>query len=402
MTNNVNPESGQACPAPNRGAARPSLHSDAARRNERSGAISARPGDTGAALPRAARPLAALVLLAAMMFSGAEAADGRPDSTPVAMHRDYQPGTVFMGVRLLGAVELTRAEVDGVPLAGLSALAWDDDRGLLYAVSDYGYLFHLAPSFEQGHLAEVRAVAGYRLRGPDGRPLTGLARDAEGALLLDGRDGRPDTGTLVVSFEQRPRVLRFTRRGEFIAEQPIPPEWVRPDSYRSANKALEAIANHPRWGLLSGPELPPGGAPDDNQDTIFALDGRAEWHFARHPVPEASLVAMETLADGGLLTLERAYVSESDPMYIVLRRSKPLPPIAQSRQTAQSVDSSLLAEFNSAAGWRLDNFEGLTRHQRRRFFMVSDDNARSQQRTLLWYLELLPPRAAGLQAGPGE
>ncbi|HCB12317.1 MAG TPA: hypothetical protein DEP36_01915, partial [Gammaproteobacteria bacterium] len=44
--------------------------------------------------------------------------------------------------------------------------------------------------------------------------------------------------------------------------------------------------------------------------------------------------------------------------------------------------------------WLLDNFEGLTRYQDQRFFMISDDNCSAWQSTLLVYFELLPARPA--------
>jgi hypothetical protein len=65
------------------------------------------------------------------------------------------------------------------------------------------------------------------------------------------------------------------------------------------------------------------------------------------------------------------------------------------RRTRLLADQTLLkvenvAVFDTSDGWLLDNFEGLTRHRSRRFFMVSDDNTSPLQSTLLVYFELLP------------
>jgi len=46
--------------------------------------------------------------------------------------------------------------------------------------------------------------------------------------------------------------------------------------------------------------------------------------------------------------------------------------------------------LDNTKGWLLDNFEGLTQHQGRYFFMVSDNNDNRLQRTLLTYFEILP------------
>ena len=47
-----------------------------------------------------------------------------------------------------------------------------------------------------------------------------------------------------------------------------------------------------------------------------------------------------------------------------------------------------VALLDTAQGYQIDNFEGLTRHKGNRFFMVSDNNDLFVQRTLLLYFEL--------------
>jgi hypothetical protein len=84
------------------------------------------------------------------------------------------------------------------------------------------------------------------------------------------------------------------------------------------------------------------------------------------------------------LTLERAFVSLLQPLYIVLRRTH----LPENRYVALVVKD--VAVFATSQGWLLDNFEGLTLHRNHRFFMISDDNSRALQSTLLVYFELLP------------
>ena len=306
------------------------------------------------------------------------------DSVPVELHESHHAGSTFMGIRLLGTVVLKQDRVDGVPIGDLSALAWDEDRGLLYAASNHGYLYHLKPGFQDSHLVSLRAIAGYPLRDAKGRPLKEKFADAEGMLLRKGRDGQPGTGELVISFERRPRILRYSTTGQYRGQWKIAEKWQNRRTYRSENKAIEAIALHPRWGLLAAPEWPLRGARNSRHYPIIRLANNRRWLYPRFPAPKSGLVAMEVLEDGGLLTLERAYVSMWQPMYIVLRRSEPLP-----KPRNKPLKTDIVAEFNSAKGWVLDNFEGLTRHRGQRFFMVSDDNSRALQRTLLVYFELL-------------
>jgi hypothetical protein len=129
----------------------------------------------------------------------------------------------------------------------------------------------------------------------------------------------------------------------------------------------------------------------DQQTRVYPLfelaNGGQRWLYPRFDAPKAGLVAMEALEDGGLLTLERAYVSLWQPMYIVLRRTEPLP----APGSDVPLRSEVVAEFGTHKGWFIDNFEGLTRHRGQRFFMVSDNNRKALQRTLLLYFELLDP-----------
>ena len=315
------------------------------------------------------------------------------DSEPVLLHESYPAGSRYMGIRLLGTVELLQQYIDNLPLVELSALAWDEDRALLYAASDNGYLYHLKPRFKDGMLVGLGVVAGFQLLDRHGKRLRGKFADAEGMQLRNGADGDPNTGELLISFERRPRLLRFTPQGRWLGEVAIPPSLNQRDTYTTENKALEGIADHPRWGLLGAPEWPLRAAPDTRHYAIIQFATNRRWRYPRFPAPKAGLVAMDALPDGRLLTLERAYVSIWQPMVIVLRRSQPLPAPTQHPWQQPPLQSDVVAEFNSAQGWMLDNFEGLAHHRGRRFFMVSDNNRRALQRTLLLYFELLDPAA---------
>jgi hypothetical protein len=326
-----------------------------------------------------------LLIVGLLMSSGLLSAE----SEPVILNEGYPAGSSYMGIRLLGTVELLQDSVDDVPLVELSALAWDDDRELLYAASDNGYLYHLQPRFDDGILVGLRALAGFRLLDRHGKPLRGKLADAEGMLLLQGDDGDPDTAELVISFERRPRLLRFSPQGRWLGDVAIPQSLTRSDSYTTENKALEGIVNHPRWGLLGAPEWPLRGAVDTRHYPLVQFDTDRRWRYPRLSAPKAGLVAMEVLPDGGLLTLERAYVSIWQPMVIALRRSQPLPDPVADPWKQPALESEVVAEFSSAHGWILDNFEGMAHHRGQRFFMVSDNNRRALQRTLLFYFELL-------------
>lgn len=306
------------------------------------------------------------------------------EATPVSLNDRIGAGDTFGNLRLLGALRLTPAEIDGLPLCGLSGLAWDEDAGLLYALSDKGNLFHLSPFFdERGYLAGARAVAGYALRDASGKPLRRPFNDSEGLAIRNGDDHIPDDAELLVSFEARPRVVRYSATGQWRGDVPLPATLRNPHNYRDGNEALEAVTLVPRWGVLTGSETPLRNDPP-GLIRIFAAGGRF-WLYPLGAAPGSALVAMETLPDGSLLTLERAYVSPLRPFAISLRRTEL--PASEKKAPLQVSD---VAVFDSDRGWLLDNFEGLTRQRDQRFFMISDDNCNGMQTTLLVYFELLP------------
>ena len=103
-------------------------------------------------------------------------------------------------------------------------------------------------------------------------------------------------------------------------------------------------------------------------------------------------MAMEVLADGSLLTLERGFVSLTRPLVIALRRTR-LP-----SHPSEPLQIEEVAVFDTSQGWMLDNFEGLTHHHGQRFFMISDNNHHVLQSNLLVYFELLEPVTASVRS----
>lgn len=326
------------------------------------------------------RILLLMLLLPGGLSTGACAGLGS-QVVAVPLSQQVAVGERYMGIRLLGTLRLPNAPIDGLPLRELSGLAWDEDAGLLYALSDRGALFHLRPIFSDDRLGAVQLVAAYPLRDADGKPLRADFADAEGLAIINGDNGVPDDGQLVISFEVRMRIARYSPSGQWLGDEPLPAPLRLSNAYANPNLALEAVTIDPQWGLLTGPEQPlrgeaPGYVP------IYAQNGR-RWQYPLHSAPASALVAMEALPDGSLLTLERAFLSLLRPFVISLRRTRLL-----ANQSLLQVEN--VAVFDTSDGWLLDNFEGLTRQRGRRFFMISDDNTNPLQSTLLVCFELLP------------
>ncbi len=306
---------------------------------------------------------------------------------PMSLSDQFSPGDVYAGIRLLGALRLASTTIHGLRLCGLSGLAWDEDEGLLYAISDIGGLFHLRPQFNaQGHLTGMESVAAYPLRDPLDQPIRAPYDDAEGLTLRNSYNQQPGDSELLVSFEVKPRIVRYRPTGLWKGEERLPARLRDLRSYPNNNQALEAITLDAKEGILVGTEAPLRADPV-GQVRIFRRDGQF-WRYPLSNAASSALVAMEALPEGGLLTLERAFVAPLRPLVISLRRISLPPPDSEA-----SLKVTDVAIFDSSQGWLMDNFEGLTRYRDRQFFMISDDNCSAWQSTLLMHFEWLPAPA---------
>jgi len=306
-------------------------------------------------------------------------------SRQVSFSSRYQPGDTYMGIRLHGTLVLENVEINGLKLNELSGLAWDEDEDLLYAVSDNGVLFHLRLVITKNTLTKAVLLSAYQLETDKGELLA--LRDSEGLAIMKGNNSVNGDSELLISFERKPRIARFTPKGELLGDYTLPVALQDIKNYYEPNKALEAVTIHPRFGILSTPEWPLKGQktrdflPGEYEHSIFALDGNKQWQIPAYPALNSAVVALEALDDGSVLVLERAFVSIFQPFIISLRRVW---------LSDDSSEVEQVAVFDSTKGWQVDNFEGLTHHRENFFFMASDDNNRNLQRTLLSYWEFVP------------
>ena len=294
-----------------------------------------------------------VLLVLSLMMTAAQAA------SPYRINEKYENGDAFMRVRLLGAVELHYERVKDQELVELSGLAWNDDDEVLYALSDRGVVFQLQVEFDNGYLRDVLVVDAYPLQDADSERLQGAAADAEGLDSFNARNGIKNDTELLVSFERVPRVSRYTPTGKLLQQYALPPP-LR-EAYSGSNRGLESVAFVPALGILTAPERPIAD-PHGNSHQIFELRG-STWSLPRFDAPKSSLVAIEAMADNSLVTLERSFISVWQPLQIILRRTAPLTSTNESLVKTEDI-----AVFNSYDGWRVDNFEGLTRHRERAIF----------------------------------
>ena len=303
---------------------------------------------------------------------------------------ESQQAGIEAGIKIQGSLNIREQEYFGEFLSELSGIAWDEDESMLYAVSDEGVLFHIKPQFRSGQLVDAKVLEAWPLQDEAGKRLAGKWSDSEGLAVINSNNAVHGDTQLVIAFEGRPRILRYSVEGVYLDRINIPDALEDRKKYYTSNKALESVAVHPVYAVITTSEYPLKDDPG-NVVSIFSSRGKI-WNISRSQIANASVVAMEVLSDGSVLILQRAYKSPLHPLVIILSRViiDEDCEASWSDRTGDLCDKTDLAELSTAKGWALDNFEGLTHYKENTFFMVSDNNGAGMQRTLLTYFSLAP------------
>jgi hypothetical protein len=276
-------------------------------------------------------------------------------------------------------VAITGGELDGLALGGAWVLRGDHRNfggfsGLvvtgerLYAVSDQGWWF--GATLVEGNatlrLADARLAP---MRDSEGDRYTKAGGDAEGLTRLGGR--------LVVSFERDHRLMLLRDSGRMGAT-------IQPRAFEQfrSNKGLEALASLPDGRLIVLAE----GA-DDGGVPVFLIGPAGDVTEARLPrVGSHSVTGADIGPDGRLYLVLREYsvlfgVGIRVMRYRLGADGLPLPASAET-----------LAAFENESG--IGNMEGIALERgtdgETRLWLISDDNFRWPQRTLLVRFEVLP------------
>lgn len=272
----------------------------------------------------------------------------------------------YMNIKILDSLVLKFDDTDGIEFSEISALAYKKNR--LYALSDRGYLYHLKINIKKNIIGRVRLINAFHLKQKNSKKLKKKHRDAEGMVLVDD--------TLYISFERKPRVDVFSLNGKKIKKLKIPKELKNIHSYQTKNKALEAITYNEKYGIITAPELPLRYE-DEYLHVLYAKDEKYAF------IASSALSAIEFIDDDRLLTLERSFNKITGRIVVTLKE-------VNLKKIDKGICSTrLLAEMSSSDGWRVDNFEGLTKVGKNKFLMISDDNANDSQKTVLVLFEVL-------------
>jgi hypothetical protein len=295
----------------------------------------------------------------------------------------YSNGDRFMGVTLRGAIKLSTEEVNGLKPRELSGLAWDADENLLYAVSDDGHLVLLRPIISEQALVGIEIINAVPLLDEAGIKLSANLTDSEGLVARNSRNGTRDDTTLLISFAEPPRIEQYLPNGTRLGQLDIGIELREALTDNGKNHDLEAVTELTEFGVIATPKRPLKTALGENS-WLFNLHGKIGGFL---PLDEkySELVGMESMQNGDLLILERRYSSMFKPVIFALRR------VSLSTDADDALRATVVEEvvhFDTSAGWKIDNFEGVARHEGNRYFLISDDNENPIQKTLLLYVEI--------------
>ncbi|RAK60413.1 hypothetical protein DJ021_11645 [Phenylobacterium hankyongense] len=277
-------------------------------------------------------------------------------AAPVPLN-PQDPGQVRLGAfTYAGGLNLTSDQ--SARLHGMSDLkAYPDGR--LLAIGDEGDLLQarllLDPAGRLVGLTDARLSA---IVGEDGQPLAARGKkesDSEGIAELAN-------GDRLISLEEDDRILLYPHGGGRPRRAPAP------DAKFPFNLGMEGLAEDP----AAGPDAYMVGAEASGDTWICHLASGCVKDRTVAKGPEYGLSALQPLPGGRVAYLLRAW----DPVRgsrILLRIVGP---------TGDQEDQLELAKPLS-----VDNFEGLAavpgRDGSTRFYLISDDNFASSQRTLL-------------------
>lgn len=295
-----------------------------------------------------------------------------PYSTTIAVQAQAVPldptdltRTAVDGFRYAGGIALTSDQTSR--LHGLSELKFAPD-GRAVMVSDVSDLWTARLVLDAaGRLTGWTEVSSRALKGPDGLPFPSSDFwDAESLTLLKD-------GSLLVGFEQTHRVWRYPS----VDGDGLPVPAPKPDEAMADNDGMEGLA---AWGDGYWVGVEPG-------DIWFCRLKAACEQVTGLPTPPVGMRLSSLTAgpNGELVILHHVYIPG-------LNASKIRVSIVRDPQGVKTV----VGQFALSTPASVDNFEGVAVQKKPngdwRLYLLSDDNFRSSQRTLMLAFDWTPPK----------
>jgi len=274
-------------------------------------------------------------------------------------------------IKILDEKSLFPIQITEFPFSEISDLSYNPENHKLYMIGDKGYLYtsKIQLSNTIGEIEYLKAVKIKEKKYHKYYDIEGLTQNSKKELVL--------------SFERQPRIANITASGLIGKNYLLPKGLQEKKNFVNGNKIFEALAWHPKYGLLTVAEYPIKKQKRDIQ-TLYSLKGK-EWHFKTEAYSNSAVTAIEVMDDKHILILERAFTKINTPMYITLKKLS-----LDKCNREKLCQTETLASFQGIIGFGVHNFEGLTKVSKNRYLMVSDNNNKSMLPTKLIYFEVLP------------
>ena len=278
----------------------------------------------------------------------------------------YLDSSRYMCINILDSKELKFDALNGIDVTELSALAYKDST--LYALSDRGYLYHFDIDIKNSKIKKLSLQKAFNLRNKDNKELKKKKRDSEGLVFLDN--------DLLISFERKHRVGLYSLNAMKIKKIKIHKSLRDIENYRSKNKGLEAVTYSKKYGVITAPELP---LKHESKKYHILYSKDKSWKFKA----DGSITALEFIDKNRVLVLLREFNE------LTRKRVTTLCEVNLKKCKNSICESKILARLDSSQGWKIDNFEGLTKVAKNRYLIISDDNGSFFQKTLLVLFEIV-------------
>ncbi len=271
----------------------------------------------------------------------------------------------YMKMNILDTKELKFKKYNGINFTELSDLAYKSSK--LFAISDRGVLFGFSIDLENDKINSLTLENAFRLKDKKNNVLKKKYRDSEG-LAFCGKN-------LLISFEKKHRIDLYTLNASKIKSINIHKKLQNKKKYLTKNKGLEAVVYSKKYGVITTPEI---ALKNKNHHFHTLYSQKKEWKFKA----DGFIKALEFVDEDRILVLLHKHNKSKNHRVVSLI-------MVNLKSCKKSLcDSKIVAKMDSNDGWKLDNFEGLTKVSKNKFLMISDDNEDKSQKTLLVLFEL--------------
>jgi uncharacterized protein YjiK len=229
----------------------------------------------------------------------------------------------------------------------VSDLAYDKKESILYAISDKGVLYHIELSDKKAKVIKSKKL---KLQEKTKKI------DVEGLTLKDGK--------LLISFERKPKIAIFNKKGKEKEILKLPKELDDIDDYIGENKMLEALAYNKKYGVITAKQNN-----DTNYHVVYNLDGK----ICKFEKSE-DLSAFEFIDDDNILTIERK-IKKDEVKNLYIKKV----------DLSNGCKSKTILKLKSKKA-KLYNYEGITKLDKNKFMIVNDNGGEDDTFLLVFKL----------------